>query len=45
VADTIADYLQEASWRRAVSQYIKLLAGAASIEGVAFEAAETPLVQ
>lgn len=45
VADTIADYLQEASWRRAVSQYIKLLAGRASIEGVAFEAAETPLVQ
>lgn len=45
VADTIADYLQETTWRRAVSQYIKLLAGRASIEGVAIEAAETPLVQ
>ena len=45
VADRIADYLQEASWRRAVAQYIKLLAGKASIEGIDFEAAETPLVQ
>lgn len=45
VADTIADYLQETTWRRAVSQYIKLLAGRASIEGVAIEAADTPLVQ
>lgn len=45
VAKTIADYLQESSWRRAVSQYIKLLAGQASIEGVAIEAAESPLVQ
>jgi peptidyl-prolyl cis-trans isomerase C len=45
VAERIADYLQEASWRRAVAQYIKLLAGRASITGLAIEAAETPLVQ
>ncbi len=45
VADRIADYLQEASWRRAAAQYIKLLAGKASIEGIDFDAAETPLVQ
>jgi peptidyl-prolyl cis-trans isomerase C len=37
--------LQEASWRRAVAQYIKLLAGRAAIEGVAMEAADSPLVQ
>jgi len=45
VAETIADYLQESSRRRAMSQYIKLLAGRTSIEGVANEAAESPLVQ
>jgi len=45
VAERIADYLQEASWRRAVAQYIKLLAGQAAIEGIDFEAASTPLVQ
>lgn len=45
VADTIANYLHESSWRRAVAQYIKLLAGQASIEGADIEAAETPLVQ
>jgi peptidyl-prolyl cis-trans isomerase C len=45
VEDRIADYLQEASWRRAVAQYIKLLAGKAAIEGVALAAADSPLVQ
>lgn len=45
VADRIAGYLQEASWRRAVSQYVKLLAGRALIEGIEMEAAETPLLQ
>jgi peptidyl-prolyl cis-trans isomerase C len=41
----IADYLTEASWRRAVSQYISLLAGRAAIEGVTLRAAASPLVQ
>lgn len=45
VADRISDFLQEASWRRAVSQYIKLLAGQAAIEGVAMASADSPLVQ
>ena len=38
----IADYLTAASWRRAASQYISLLAGRA---GIAFRAADSPLVQ
>jgi len=45
VRETIADYLTESSWRRAVSQYISLLAGRAAIAGIALRAAETPLVQ
>jgi peptidyl-prolyl cis-trans isomerase C len=45
VRETIAEYLTEASWRRAVSQYISLLAGRAAIEGVALRAAHSPLVQ
>lgn len=45
VRETIADYLTEASWRRAVSQYISLLAGRAAIQGIALRAAHTPLVQ
>jgi peptidyl-prolyl cis-trans isomerase C len=45
VAETIADQLQETSWRRAVAQYIRVLAGQAQIEGIALDAAETPLVQ
>jgi len=45
VRETIARYLTEASWRRAVSQYISLLAGRAAIEGVALRAAHSPLVQ
>jgi peptidyl-prolyl cis-trans isomerase C len=36
VADRIADYLHEASWRRAVAQYIQLLAADASIDGIDF---------
>lgn len=42
---TIADYLTESSWRRAVSQYIALLAGRAAIDGFALRAAHSPLVQ
>jgi peptidyl-prolyl cis-trans isomerase C len=45
VRKSIADYLTEASWRRAVSQYISLLAGRAAIEGIALRAASSPLVQ
>lgn len=41
----IADYLGEASWRRAVSQYIGLLVASAEIEGIDLEGASSPLVQ
>jgi peptidyl-prolyl cis-trans isomerase C len=45
VRDGIADYLAEASWRRAVSQYIALLAGRAALAGIDLRAATSPLVQ
>lgn len=45
VQDRIADYLQTASWQRAVAQYIRVLAGRAEISGITLEAAATPLVQ
>lgn len=45
VRERIADYLQEATWRRAVAQYIGLLAGAAAIEGIEVNGFDTPLVQ
>lgn len=45
VHSRIADYLHTASWRRAVAQYIKLLAGQARIEGVHLDVAASPLVQ
>ena len=45
VQDRIADYLVEASWRRGVTQYIRLLAGQADIQGVSLDAAGSPLVQ
>jgi peptidyl-prolyl cis-trans isomerase C len=41
----IATYLEESSWRRAVAQYVALLAGQAHIEGFAMPAASSPLVQ
>lgn len=41
----IAGYLRAASWRRAVAQYLKLLAGHAAIEGIDLEGASSPLVQ
>jgi len=41
----IAGFLQEVSWRRAVAQYIALLAGQASIEGVELRTSASPLVQ
>lgn len=45
VRDRIGQYLEEASWRRAVSQYLSVLAAQAKIEGVSLAAAESPLVQ
>lgn len=45
VAESIADQLQEMSWRRAVAQYIRVLAGQAEIRGIDLDAAESPLVQ
>lgn len=45
VREKIADYLAEAVWRRAASQYVSILAGRASITGVDLGASETPLVQ
>ncbi|MEO8883528.1 MAG: peptidylprolyl isomerase [Devosia sp.] len=41
----IAGYLEERTWRRAVAQYITLVAGQARIEGFDLPAATSPLVQ
>ncbi|MEZ5669671.1 MAG: peptidylprolyl isomerase [Alphaproteobacteria bacterium] len=41
----IAERLQEASWRRAVAQYVRVLAGRARIDGIAIDSASSPLVQ
>ncbi len=41
----IADYLHEASWRQAVSQYVRLLVGQAKIKGFSMDGAASPLVQ
>ncbi len=45
VQERIEDYLHETVWQRAVAQYIRMLAGVAAIEGIAFDQASTPLVQ
>ena len=45
VADKVADYLKEASWRRAFRQYVQLLAGDAQISGFDIAATDSPLVQ
>lgn len=45
VKDRIADYLQEAAWRRASAQFVQLLAGQAEIVGVEMAGADSPLVQ
>lgn len=44
-APVIARELNAASWRRAVSQYIELLAGSADITGIDIRRAASPLVQ
>ncbi|HSH43679.1 MAG TPA: peptidylprolyl isomerase [Arenicellales bacterium] len=41
----IADYLAESVRRRALSQYLRVLAGEAEIEGLELEGAESPLIQ
>lgn len=44
--DRVAAHLREASWRRAVHQYLSILAGRAAIEGITLSGAATgPLVQ
>jgi len=45
VADTVARHLATHAWQRAVSQYLRLLAGRARIEGIDLHGAATPLVQ
>ncbi len=50
VRDRIAHYLEESSWRRAVAQYVGLLAGQARIQGfdmpgAAHSGSTSPLVQ
>lgn len=45
VRDKIAAYLEEASWRRAVSQYLSILGSKADVEGIALAYADGPLVQ
>lgn len=45
VHERIAEYLEEVSRQRAISQYIRLLAGEAEIRGVDLDQAGSPLVQ
>ena len=45
VQQAIASYLEEASYRRAVAQYIAILAGQAGVSGVAIAGAEGAMVQ
>lgn len=45
VSDWIADYLRASSKRRAIAQYLQLLAASAKIEGIDLAAAHSPLVQ
>jgi peptidyl-prolyl cis-trans isomerase C len=45
VRERIAAWLEAASWSRAVSQYIAVLAGKAEISGIDIGATEGPLIQ
>lgn len=45
VHDRIATYLEESTWRRAVAQYVALLAGQARISGFDMPGAASPLLQ
>jgi len=44
VREKVAQYLGEASWRRAFAQYVQILAGRADIRGFAFPRCMDPLV-
>jgi peptidyl-prolyl cis-trans isomerase C len=43
--ERIIKYLGASAWTRAVHQYIQILIGKASIEGIELAGAMTPLVQ
>jgi peptidyl-prolyl cis-trans isomerase C len=45
IAETVALRMATQTWQRAVSQYLRVLAGRARIEGLALDGATTPLVQ
>lgn len=45
VRERIASYLHESSRRRALSQYLKMLAGEADLRGIDLEQADSPLLQ
>jgi peptidyl-prolyl cis-trans isomerase C len=45
VADRIATYLKDQVYRRSISQYLSLLAGQASIEGIDIKGADSLLMQ
>ncbi|HJV62277.1 MAG TPA: peptidylprolyl isomerase [Albitalea sp.] len=45
VRDAVAATLRQQSWVNALRQYLQLLAGRATLEGVSIDAASTPLVQ
>jgi peptidyl-prolyl cis-trans isomerase C len=45
VRDQVAAFLADSVWRRAVHQYVMVLAGRAAIEGIAIQKAASPLVQ
>ena len=45
VRQAIALTLRQQAWLNALRQYLQLLAGAATVEGVMLDAADTPLVQ
>jgi len=45
VRAAVALVLRQQTWVNALRQYLQLLAGAAQLEGVDLDAADTPLVQ
>src|SRR5690606_41471783 len=45
VADAIRDELDQGVWQVAVGQYLRHLLGAAEIQGIHLDGAETPLMQ
>ena len=44
VRSSISNWMEAASWTKAVSQYVRILAGKAKIEGISVDGAESPLV-